>query len=85
MPLASDKQNKSKHQQDRYKQTTKHLNFRISGQKINTCRKFKHLGVTLEENLDWNLQLNSLKLKLNKAIGLLCKINYCDPKFLLKT
>ena len=39
----------------------------------------------LEENLDWNLQLNVLNLKLNKAIGLLCKIRHYVPKFLLKT
>ena len=45
------------------KQITKHLNFRISGQKTNTCRNFKYLGVTLEESLDWNLHLSSLKLK----------------------
>ena len=32
------------------KQITKHLNFRISGQKISTCRNVKYLGVTLEEN-----------------------------------
>ena len=45
----------------------------------------KYLGVTLEENLDWNLHLNSLKLKLNKATGLLCKIRHYVPKLLLKT
>ena len=56
------------------KQITKHLNFRISGQKINTCRNVKYLGVTLEEHFDWNFHLNSLKLRLNKAIGLLYKI-----------
>ena len=66
------------------KQITKHLNFRISGQKIFTCRNVKHLGVILEENLDWNLHLNVLNLKLNKAIGLLCKIRHYVPKFLLK-
>ena len=67
------------------KQTTKHFNFRISGQKINTCRNVKYLGVTFEENLDWNLHLNTLNLKLNKAIGLLCKIRHYIPKFLIKT
>ena len=59
------------------------LNF--GGQKINTCRNVQHLGVILQENLDWNLQLNSLKLKLNKAIGLLCKIRHHVPKLFLKT
>ena len=47
------------------------MNFRIGGQKINTCRNVKYLGITLEENLDWNLHPNSPKLKLNKTIDLL--------------
>ena len=67
------------------KQITKHFNFRISGQKINTCRNVKYLGVILEENLYWNLHLSALNLKLNKAIGLLCKIKHYVLKFLLKT
>ena len=66
-------------------QIVQHLNFRISVQIINAYRIVKYLGVRLEENLHWNLQLNSLNLKLNKAIGLLCKIRYYVPKFLLKT
>ena len=37
------------------KQITKHLNFKISGQKVNTCSNVKYLGITLEENLEWNL------------------------------
>ena len=41
----------------------KKQNFRISGQKINTCRNVKYLGVTLDKNLHWNLLLNSHKLK----------------------
>ena len=31
--------------QTKNKQIIKHLNFRISGQKINTCRNVKYLGV----------------------------------------
>ena len=50
------------------KQITKHLNFRISGQKINTCSKVRYLSVILEEHLDCNLH-NSLKHKLNTAIS----------------
>ena len=67
------------------KQITKHLNVRISGQKINTCRNVKYLGVMLEENLDWSLHLNALNLKLNKVFDLLCKIKHYVPTFSLKT
>ena len=34
------------------KQITKHLNFRISGQTINTCSKVRYLGIILEQHLD---------------------------------
>ena len=56
------------------KQITKHLNFRISGQKINTRSKVRYLDIILEEHLDWNLHINSLKHKLNRAIGIFSKI-----------
>ena len=67
------------------KQINKKLNFRISTQKIDICNKVQYLGVVLEENLEWNTHLNTLKLKLNRVIGLLCKIRHYVPKFLLKT
>ena len=67
------------------KQITKHLNFIISGQEINTCSKVRYLGVILEEHLDWNLHINSLKCKLNRAIGILSKTRRYVPKFLLNT
>ena len=57
----------------------------ISYQKIGICNKFQYLGLVLEENLEWNTHLNTLKLKLNRTIGLLCKIKHYVPKFLLKT
>ena len=66
------------------KQMTKHLHFRISGQKINTCNKVRYLGVILEEHLDCNLHINSLKCKLNRAIGILSTIRHYAPKFLLR-
>ena len=58
----------------RKKQITKHLIFRISCQRINTCSNVNYLCIMLEENLEWNFHLNLLKSKLNRAIGLLCKI-----------
>ena len=63
----------------------KSLNFRISGQKINISKTVKYLGVILEEHLEWNVYINNLILKLNRAIGLLSKIRHYVPKFLLRT
>ena len=67
------------------KHITKHLDFRISGQKIKTYCKVRYLAFILEEHLDWNLHINSLKCKVNRAIGILSKIRHYVPKFLLKT
>ena len=64
---------------------TKHLNFRISGQKIHITNNVKYLGLTLNEFLNWNTQLGLLRNKLNRGIGLLSKIRHFVPKHLLKT
>ena len=60
----------------------KHLNFRISGQKIRTVEKNKYLGLYLDEHLSWNFQLNQLKSKLNRSCGLLSKLRYCQQRFI---
>ena len=58
------------------KTITKHLNFRVSGQKINPTTTVKYLGVHLN---------NSLQTKQSRAIGLLSRIRHYTPKSLLKT
>ena len=45
----------------------KHLNFRISEQKL----EVKYMEVILQEHLGWNTHTNNLNTKLNRAIGLL--------------
>ena len=67
------------------KQIQKHLNFRISGQKIKITNSVKYLGIQLNDSLTWKTHLTSLLPKLNRAIGLLSKIRYYTPKYLLKT
>ena len=67
------------------KRITRHLNFRIIGQKVKPWTKVKYLGVILQEHLEWNAHTNNLNTKLNRAIGLLAKIHHQIPKFLLRT
>ena len=55
---------------------TKHLNFRISGQKINNVNETKYLSIYLDEHLTWNFQLNKIKTKLSRSCGLLAKLRY---------
>ena len=67
------------------KTMTKHLNFRISGQKIKPSNQVKYLGVILQEDLHWNKYLSNLGKKLSRSIGLLSKIRHYVPKHFLRT
>ena len=58
----------------KWKQITKYLNFRISGQKINVSDKVKYLGIQMEQYQDWNVHIKNVIPKLNRAIGILPKI-----------
>ena len=57
----------------------------MSDQKIIPTRTMKYLAVFLNDPLSWDTHLNTLILKLNRAIGLLAKIRHYTPKYLLKT
>ena len=69
----------------KHKIITKHLNFRISEEKINLSTTVKYLGVILQEHLEWQGYINSLLIKLSRAASLLSKIQHCVPKFLSRT
>ena len=69
----------------RNKMITKHLNFRLSGQKIKPTNQVKYLDVILQKDLHWNKYLSNLGKKLSRSIGLLSKIRHYVPKHLLKT
>ena len=62
---------------------TKHLNFRVSSQKINPTTSIKYLG--LNNSLTWGIYFKNLQTKLNRAIGLLFKVRHYTPKSPLKT
>ena len=59
----------------------KHLNFRISEQKVEPCAKVKYLGMILQQDLEWNAHTNNLNTKLNRSINLLAKIRHYISKF----
>ena len=67
------------------KSITKHLNVRISGQKINPVNKAKYLGIYLDEYLTQNFQLIQIKTKLSRSCGLLAKLRYYVKTELLGT
>ena len=49
------------------------MNFRISGQKINIMKETKYLGMIMDEHLTFKNHMDTVKLKLNRANGLLAK------------
>ena len=67
------------------KTITEHLNFRVSGQKINPTTNVKYTAVYLNNSHTWEIHFKNLQTKLNRAIGLLSKIRHYTPKSLLKT
>ena len=67
------------------KQIYKNLNFRLSGQKIESKRCTKYLGVIIDEHLSFNEYMNTLKQKLNTANGILVKLRYYVTADVLKT
>ena len=65
------------------KQITKHLNFRISGQKIEISTRVKYLGIQIDQHLNWNEHIKNIIPKLSRAISELFKIRHYEPNFLL--
>ena len=55
---------------------TKHLNFRLSGQKLTPTKTTEYLGIILDENLNWDHHLSRLRTKLSNAVGILSKLRY---------
>ena len=49
----------------------KNINFRITGQKINIMKERKYLGIIMDEHLTFKNHMDTVKLKLNRANGLL--------------
>ena len=64
---------------------TKHLNFRISGQKIKPSSQVKYLEIIVQDDLHWNSHLTILRKKISRSVGLLSEVRYYVPKYLLRT
>ena len=66
----------------RNRKITKYFNFRISGMKIVPVHSVKYLGLTLQSDLLWKIQLTSLEKKLSTSTDLPSNIRHYVPKFL---
>ena len=63
----------------------KNINFRITGQKINIMKERKYLGIIMDEHLTFKNHMDTVKLKLNRANGLLAKLRHYVNLTLLRT
>ena len=50
--------------------------FKLDGKRLVPTKSVKYLGVRLDEHLHWNEQISQVKMKLNRAIGILSKLRY---------
>ena len=50
--------------------------FKLDGKRLVPTKSVKYLGVLLDEHLHWNEQISQVKMKLNRAIGILSKLRY---------
>ena len=48
--------------------------FKIDGKRLILIHSVKYLGVLLDEHMSWNEQIEQIKLKLNRSIGILNKL-----------
>ena len=60
------------------------MNLRISGQKVN-MKETKYLGTIMNEHLTFKNHIDTVKLKLNRANGLLAKLRHYVNLALLRT
>ena len=60
------------------------MNFQISGQKIQTKRSAKYLGLMIDEFLHWKTHYTILRT-LERFVGLLAKLRYFTSANLLRT
>ena len=61
------------------------LNIKLHGQILEEVDHAKYLGVLVDNKLNWNFQINAVKLKLAKGTGLLAKIRHFVPNDTLKS
>ena len=67
------------------KYTISYHAMQINGSTIPHVNLTKFLGVYIDKHLNWSMHLNKLATKLAQNIGILCKLKYFLPSYILKT
>ena len=59
--------------------------FKLDGKRLVPTHSVKYLGVLIDEHLLWNKQVAQIKMRLNRAIGMLSKLRINANFHILKT
>ena len=59
--------------------------FKLDGKRLVPTHSVKYLGVLIDEHLLWNKQVAQIKMRLNRAIGMLSKLRRNANFYILKT
>ena len=52
------------------------INFKLQGKRLISAHSVKYSGVLLDEHLQWTEQFSNVRIKLNRAIGILSKLRH---------
>ena len=63
----------------------KHLDFKLSGQKIIPTSSTKYLGVILDQHLSYDKHISTLVPSLSRTVGLLAKLRHYVPQNTLRS
>jgi hypothetical protein len=57
----------------------------LNGEPLKEAQWAKYLGVLIDNKINWKNQINAIKLKLSKGIGLLAKIRHFVPRSVVRS
>ena len=61
------------------------IDITLNGQPLQEVDHAKYLGILIDNKLNWSHQINAVKLKISKGLGLQAKIRHYVPKDTLKS
>ena len=61
------------------------INLKMNNEILKEVDNAKYLGVYIDNKLNWNVQINNIKLRLSKGISILSKIRHYVPETVLRS
>ena len=59
--------------------TSDEVSIKLNNHTLTPCKVVKYLGIVIDENLNWNAQIETLTTKLSQANGILSKLRHYIP------